>query len=618
MANIINKARTKQRSLIITLLDLKNAFGEVHHNLIYEVLDYHYIPNHVKNLIHSLYTDFQTSIITEEFSTPFITVGRGVLQGDCLSPLLFNMTFNTFIQHIKSQKYRQLGFWNTIENGITLNPLHWFQFADDAAVISGGEKENQILLNRFTIWCRWSDMIIRVDKCSTFGIKKQLTKSIQYLPKLFVNNCLVPRVEIGESFRYLGRYFNFNMSDNDHKSEILDTLTDFLNKIDQLPLHPKNKIRLYSQYVLSKISWHFTISDIGKTWVNETLDPIVSKYIRKWLELPISATLSNILLPYNRFGLNVVLPSTKFLQCQTISRKALQSSPNEDINKLWTETSNYKNIQYDTYKNTKDVLSTIRKQHEDKLNHHLISQGSFFSNVMKYSTISFNSIWSSVQSKLPKNIFNFTIRYINNTLPTRKNLHKWGVSTTSECAFCLSPESPLHIVAGCKTYLNEGRFTWRHDSVLNLIASTLKSLNYSNLYVDLPGYLSPSVITGDTLRPDLVLTIENKCIYILELTIGFESNLQTNATRKREKYQDLINKQLNYYEEAKFVNVSISSLGVFSETSLDLVEMLKDLEMDMHCRKYLVRKIINTCIRSTYYIFCKRNKEWDNPELMSY
>ena len=120
------------------------------------------------------------------------------------------------------------------------------------------------------------------------------------------------------------------------------------------------------------------------------------------------------------------------------------------------------------------------------------------------------------------------------------------------------------------------------------------------------------------MRPDLVLTIENKCIYILELTIGFESNLQTNATRKREKYQDFINKQLNYYEEARFVNASISSLGVFSETSLDLIEMLKDLEMDMHCRKYLFRKIINTCIRSTYYIFCKRNKEWDNPELMSY
>ena len=34
MANIIDKARKRQRSVVITLLDLKNAFGEVHHNLI--------------------------------------------------------------------------------------------------------------------------------------------------------------------------------------------------------------------------------------------------------------------------------------------------------------------------------------------------------------------------------------------------------------------------------------------------------------------------------------------------------------------------------------------------------------------------------------------------------
>ena len=162
------------------------------------------------------------------------------------------------------------------------------------------------------------------------------------------------------------------MSDEDHKSEVYDTLTNILNEIDDLPLHPKNKILLYSRYVLSKISWHFTVSDIGKTWVIDKLDSIASTYIRKWLELPISATLSNVLLPHNKFGLNIILPSTKFLQCQTVSRKALKSSPNEAINN-----------QYDKYKNTKDVLNTIRKQHEDKLQHHLISQGSFFYNIIK-------------------------------------------------------------------------------------------------------------------------------------------------------------------------------------------------------------------------------------------
>ena len=124
MANI-NKARIKQRSLVITLLDLKNAFGEVHHNLISSVLDYHHIPGHIKLMVESLYTDFKASIITNEFRTPFIPVGRGVLQGDCLSPLLFNMCFNTFIQHIKAEKYRQFGFSLQF-----LNPIHWFQFAD--------------------------------------------------------------------------------------------------------------------------------------------------------------------------------------------------------------------------------------------------------------------------------------------------------------------------------------------------------------------------------------------------------------------------------------------------------------------------------------------------------
>ena len=143
MANIINKSRIKQLSFVITLLDLKNAFGEMHHNLIPSVLEYHHIPDHIKNLVKSLYSDFKTSIITSEFSTPIIPVGRGVLR-DC---------FNTFIQHIKTNKCRQLGF-SLKNNDLLLHPKHWFQFADDAAVITSQESENQNLLHRFSIWCK--------------------------------------------------------------------------------------------------------------------------------------------------------------------------------------------------------------------------------------------------------------------------------------------------------------------------------------------------------------------------------------------------------------------------------------------------------------------------------
>ena len=43
VVHIINKARTKQRFLVVTLLYLKNAFGEVHHKLITSVLSYHHV-----------------------------------------------------------------------------------------------------------------------------------------------------------------------------------------------------------------------------------------------------------------------------------------------------------------------------------------------------------------------------------------------------------------------------------------------------------------------------------------------------------------------------------------------------------------------------------------------
>ena len=135
MSHLINQARAKQRSIIITLLDLKNAFGEVHHNLITDVLSHHHIPQKIRELIKHLYTNFFTCVSTSEYTTEFIHFGRGVLQGDCISPLLFNLIINTFIQHIKQKEYEQLGY----KFSKYFSPRHWYQFADDASVITGQE-----------------------------------------------------------------------------------------------------------------------------------------------------------------------------------------------------------------------------------------------------------------------------------------------------------------------------------------------------------------------------------------------------------------------------------------------------------------------------------------------
>ena len=205
-----------------------------------------------------------------------------MLQGVCLSPLLFNLCFNTFIQFIKQEKYTHLGFSTHDASYRLFHPIHWFQFADDAAVVTSDERENQLLLNCFTRWCQWAYMQIRVDKCITFGIRKFSTRSLQFQPKLLVNSTSVPTVKNGESFKYLGRFFNFEMNNKYHKDLLLSSLHDMLQTVDSLHIHPKNKLLLYHRYILSKLSWHLTVADLSKTWICEHLDNVVTKYIRQW------------------------------------------------------------------------------------------------------------------------------------------------------------------------------------------------------------------------------------------------------------------------------------------------------------------------------------------------
>ena len=209
------------------------------------------------------------------------------------------------------------------------------------------------------------------------------------------------------------------MDNHDHLSEVLDLITNLMTQIDRIPCHPKNKLLLYHRFVLSKLSWHFTIANLGKTWVVENVDNLVTSYIRQWLELPISATLSTLILPKSKYGINFILPSTKFLQCQAVIRNALKSSPNSDINSLWPQTSFGCNIQYDQYKNTKQVLTAIQKDNECRITHELKSQGFVISCILNHASSKTRSLWSIVQQSMPKNIFNFSIKYLNNTLATR-------------------------------------------------------------------------------------------------------------------------------------------------------------------------------------------------------
>ena len=67
-------------------------------------------------------------------------------------------------------------------------------------------------------------------------------------------------------------------------------------------------------------------------------------------------------------------------------------------------------------------------------------------------------------------------------MPTPLNLRRWGhQSVDPSCQLCGRPASLRHILNACPSALNQGRYTWRHDSVLRILKRHLLSFWQSPL-----------------------------------------------------------------------------------------------------------------------------------------
>ena len=130
-------------------------------------------------------------------------------------------------------------------------------------------------------------------------------------------------------------------------------------------------------------------------------------------------------------------------------------------------------------------------------------------------------------------------------------------------------------------------------------------------------YMKPSVITGEENHPDIIVTQNESTIFVLELTVVFETNIDLNTKRKANKYKEMLKSLENKFEKANFVNFSMGTLGIVRAQN-NVSNMLKALGFQQQKIEYLIQKIMCCCIRGTYYAFCMRNNAWSQPSLLSH
>ena len=189
-------------------------------------------------------------------------------------------------------------------------------------------------------------------------------------------------------------------------------------------------------------------------------------------------------------------------------------------------------------------------------------------------TLTWNDIWRMEGQRI-----SFLLKSVYDVLPSPVNLHTWGLKEDPNCTLCGRPANLEHVLSSCSVALADGRYTWRHNQVLRVIACTidkarkekpkvtgkLQFINFLKageskgatsqrcqgtlataadwkLAADVGEQLTfPQEVAVTTRRPDIVLwSPATKQVVMVELTVPWEERIEEANERKRSKYQTLV------------------------------------------------------------------------------
>ena len=167
--------------------------------------------------------------------------------------------------------------------------------------------------------------------------------------------------------------------------------------------------------------------------------------------------------------------------------------------------------------------------------------------------------------------------------------------------------------------LNQGRFTYRHDSILQYIEKCLDSKKFT-CYTDIPGHQTqgggtiPPEVLVTTLKPDIVIIDKRKkTLDIFELTVPGENRIETAHNLKMEKYQHFLNDVSAYKVSVQPFEVGSHTGYISRDNKKRLANLHKFCKKDIKFKEF--RNGISTIsILGSYFIFNNRNTEdWHTP-----
>jgi hypothetical protein len=161
---VIRNRLADNQSTFVAFLDAEKAFDRIDRTLLLHKLLTNGINGNVYKIIKSIYQETTCCIKINDMLTNWFETESGVLQGDTLSPTLFNVFINDLVSEV-----------NMLNKGIPIGDhnLSILLYADDIVIMSDCEENLQIMLNTIYNWSYRNMIKFNEKKSNVIHFRKQ-------------------------------------------------------------------------------------------------------------------------------------------------------------------------------------------------------------------------------------------------------------------------------------------------------------------------------------------------------------------------------------------------------------------------------------------------------------
>lgn len=524
---MIDKSTRGKKSLFVTMLDIKNAFGSVAHEAVIKALECSGACKAMVEYVKDLYTDYHTTL-SSKGNEREVTVRRGILQGDCLSPMLFNMVMD----HVLKQVPAAVGF--SLSDEVRVNAL---AFADDLGITTESAVGMQMALSSVERAAEPLGLYFNATKCVSLAKIAVSTKRWSKVVcdsemKFRIGGNTIPTVEDSDPVRYLGAYFNGRGLVN-----VPVEIDILLERLKRAPLKPQQKLYILRVHLIPKLIHNLVFAD----WTLKLLRRLDTR-VRNFLvgkdgllRLPLGSPSSFLYTPVAMGGLGL-MSFRQSIPSMTLRRfERLKESKDVAVATAAKGTANEKRL-------TKAIKGLIRLEDilGDSREHiRSISRSEMVATMdgkalESAQWVSYTHRWISdgCVGSLSGKQYVDAVQLRINSLPT-KSITGRGRTDNRTCRACKAVpyESNEHVMQSCPVF--RGARMARHNRLCDVIKAGLVSEGYTVLQEH------AFVINGRVHKPDLVAARNGLAVVLDAQVIGDNVVGDQAFQEKVTKYQSV-------------------------------------------------------------------------------